>query len=344
MTLALFYDITVDDPGSFRLFGGDGIEVKPIHTYKMVFDELNKKPDLPAFATMMVAVSKNSPSSAAFMKHICTALKYFKTNASKFDQPTVQGTASDLFAIMFQNNIEEMEEMDETEEMDEDYEGGGYTENVANAVGTYASNAVERLKKAITPFNIHHVYQQLDAQGLDIDILINTLVSSILSPKIVAIYSALDKAGMAADVGKLDNLEASLSIHNSISESLKTLPHVKAAVWPGKIEAPGFGHTMYPSVLTSLFTKEPKLTDTSVVYCVVNMSLMPYKDLAGLSEFYRKYQVDSPLTCDERKREIDLLTKIKYPALHKATEYLTHQSPAVRAEVGHQRVARRYPE
>lgn len=303
---------------------------------------------------MMVAVSKNTSDSATFMAHICTAFAYFKTNATKFDLQTVQRTAAALFTIMFKNNMDEggknMEgeegeedyegEDYEGEEGEEDYEGGGYTENVANAVGTYATNAVARISKAISPFDIYRVYQELDEMELGIDVLVNTLVSSITSPKIVAIYSTLDKAGMAADVGKLDNLEASLSIHATINESLKNLPDVKATVWPGKIEAPGFGTTMYPSTLTSLFMKEPKLTRTSTVYCVVNMSLMPYKDLAGLSEFYKKYQDGSPLTCDERTREISLLSKIKYPGLHKAAENLSKQSPAVRAEESHQRVAR----
>lgn len=343
-TLKLFYDEPVVDPETSWLFNNGGIKVLPITTYKMLFDKLDKEPNLSAFSTMMVAVSKNTADSAPFMAHICTALTYFKTHATKFEQ-TVKSTAATLFTIMFQNNLENMEEAQEMEaeeegEFEEGYEGGGYTENVANAVATYATDAASRISKALTSFDIHRVYHELDEMGLDIDVLVNTLVSSIFSQNIVAIYSTLDKAGMATDVGKMDNLEASLRIHTSINESLKNLPDVKAAVWPGKIEAPGFGTTMYPSTLTSLFTKEPKLTNTSTVYCVVNMSLMPDTDLAGLSVFYNKYQDGSPLTCDERTREIDLLTKIKYPRLHKAAENLSKQSPAVGAEVGHQRVGR----
>jgi hypothetical protein len=337
-TLDLFYDIHVNEPGTWIVEEG-GIELHKVYTYKMVFDELNKTPleefALEAFATMMVAVSSDTVESAPFMQHICTALTYFKKHAKIFGDK-LEPVATKLFKIMLERHkraVADNEGM-EDEGMD-DQEGGGYLDNVTEAVGNYAATAAKRFSKAVGPFDLVHVYQKIS-----VDALVDTLVKSLTIPPIVAIYSALDEEGIKVDVGGLENMKESLSAEANISEALKNLANVKAAVWPGKIEAPGFGATMYPSAITSLFTKEPKLTESSTVYCIVNMSLTPYSDLEGLSEFYKKYQADSPLTCDERKREIDLLTKLKFPTLHKAAENLSHQGPGVRAEVVHQRVAR----
>jgi hypothetical protein len=363
-TLALFYDTQVNEPGAWIVDEG-GIELDKVFTYKMVFDKLNETPlkesALKAFATMMVAVSSDTVETAPFMRHICTALTYFKKQAKVFGDK-VKPVATKLFKIMLernkravmaqekaqndeaQNDQEEDDEEEDDEEDDDqdDQEGGGYVDDVTEAVGNYAANAAERFTKAFGPFDLLNVYQHLE-----IDILVDTLVKSLTTPPIVAIYSALNAAGIKVETGDMDeleNLEVSLEAESHVRDALKNLANVKAAVWPGKIEAPGFGAAMYPSAITSLFTKEPKLTESSTVYCIVNMSLTPYSDLDRLSEFYKKYQADSPLTCDERTREIDLLTKLKFPSLHKAAENLRHQAPGVRGEVVHQRVARGYSE
>lgn len=326
-TLDLFYDTPVYEPGAW-LADDDGIHLDKVFTFKMVFDKLNETPNLEAFATMMVAVS-NTPDSDEFMQHVCTALTYLKKHAKRFGGK-VEPVATKLFRNMFHRNMKASAE--------DDMEGGGYTENVSEAVENYATNAAKRFVKAFGPFDIQDAYKEIG-----VDILVDTLVKSLTSPPIVAIYSALGAAGIKVDAGDLENFQESLELEETITDALKDLGNVKAAVWPGKIEAPGFGAAMYPSAITSLFTKEPKLTETSTVYCVVNMSLTPSSDLEVLSEFYNKYNTGAPLTCDERTREIKLLAKVKYPSLYEAAENLGHERPAVGAEVGHQGVVGRYP-
>ena len=338
-TLALFYDTPVNEPGAW-LADEDGVHLDKVFTYKMVFDKLNEKPlepfALEAFATMMVAVSSDTLESAPFMRHICTALTYFKKHAKEFGDK-VAPVATKLFKIMLERHkrAAAAQDSEEGDEHGDEQGGGGYVDDVTKAVGNYATNAANRFVKAFGPFDILNVYQ-----NINVDVLVDTLVKSLTSPPIVAIYSALDAAGVEIGVGELENLEEALSAETTVGDALKNLANVKAAVWPGKIEAPGFGAAVYPSAITSLFTKEPKLTESSNVYCIVNMSLTPYKDLERLREFKNKYQADSPLTCDERTSEIDLLTKLKFPTLHKAAENLRHQGPGVRAEEVHQRVAR----
>ena len=325
MTLDLM-GITVHEPGAW--FADGGIKLSKVHTFKMVFAELDKTPNALAFATMTVA---NLEKDGYFGEKICTALDYFKKHAKEGEVDANLAVATELFRMMLTYHKGKVEGGEEEEEADE-MEGGGYTANVAAAVGKYTDKISNRVSRAFGFADFKKTYKVVG-----IETLVETLVDSIVMPPIVAIYKALNRTEIK--LNKVENFEATVKTHINITDALKNLPNVKAAVWPGKIEAPGFN----PSVLTALFTKEPKLTKTSTVYCVVDMSLSPYADMEGLVEFQKKYKEGAPLTCDERTREIKLLTKLKYPSLYEAAENLGHERPAVRAEVGHQGVVRRYP-